>query len=264
MRSGTTLRIISVLAVTGALTLASAPAFASSGTSYTCAGGSIPSGSYSSLTVSGACDVEEGAVISVSGSVTVKAGAMLDAQSAPSSITVGGSVVALPGSFLGLGCQSPADTGNSAHPCTSDPNGASLIWVKGSITATRAAVVMINGLTVGGNVTVAGSRADVKGAGDEEGIPWSIKNNAVAGNVTVTGVRVNWIGLLFNHIARNVALAGIQVVDWHPEAPGMYLVRNAIGSNLSCAGISNLGTPSLANYGNQVTGNATGQCAPVS
>ena len=42
---------------------------ATSGTDYTCTGGVIPSGNYSSLTVTGACQTAQAAVINVSGSI---------------------------------------------------------------------------------------------------------------------------------------------------------------------------------------------------
>ena len=63
---------------------------------YRCTGGdfatgnltSIPSGIYASITVKGACAVAPNAVITVIGNVNVASGAVLDAQSAPSAITV--------------------------------------------------------------------------------------------------------------------------------------------------------------------------------
>ena len=64
---------------------------------YTCTGGdfatgdltSIPSGTYASITVTGACAVAPDAVITVLGDINVAPGAVLDAQSSPSTITVG-------------------------------------------------------------------------------------------------------------------------------------------------------------------------------
>src|SRR5271165_2266631 len=69
---------------------------------YTCHGGdfatgdfvSIPSGTYSSITVTGVCNVAPGAVINVVGDVNVTTGAVFDAQSAASTITVGHNVTA--------------------------------------------------------------------------------------------------------------------------------------------------------------------------
>src|SRR5215813_10123128 len=75
------------------------------GSPYTCAGGDIPSGTYASITVTGFCDVVPDAVINVAGNLNVAAGALFDAQSAPSTISVGHNVTAGAGSLLGLGCQ---------------------------------------------------------------------------------------------------------------------------------------------------------------
>jgi hypothetical protein len=62
----------SVVAVLGTTGIASAaPA---GGSPYTCAGGAIPSGNYSSITVTGFCDVVPDAVINVTGNLNVSAG----------------------------------------------------------------------------------------------------------------------------------------------------------------------------------------------
>src|SRR5690349_7946145 len=113
MEKAIRVRIVGALAVAAALSVAAGPATANAAgpnrpASYTCVGGEIPSGSYASITVTGMCSVAADAVISVVGNVNVAAGAMLDAQSAPSTITVGRNVTAAAGSLLGLGCQPPA------------------------------------------------------------------------------------------------------------------------------------------------------------
>src|SRR3954467_4112994 len=89
------------LAVAGALALSAGPAIAagsSTRTASTCTGGEIASGNYASITVSGACGIQPGAVIKVVGNINVATGAVLDAQSAPSTITVGHDVTAAAGS----------------------------------------------------------------------------------------------------------------------------------------------------------------------
>src|SRR3984957_21250282 len=98
---------------TGLIGTTSIAIAAPSNTAYTCSGGdlasgnfiSIPSGNYASITVTGACNIQPDAVINVAGNINVAPGAALDAQSAPSTITVGGNITAGWGSFLGLGCQ---------------------------------------------------------------------------------------------------------------------------------------------------------------
>lgn len=259
MKTSNRLKVLAIFAVAGALMFSGAPAFAgggggSGGGSYTCTGGDIPSGTYKNVTVSGPCTVAAGAVITISGNVTVNKGAMLDAQSAPATITIGQNVAALPGAFLGLGCQPPAYTGNSAHPCTVNPDGHSTISVGGNITTAGTATVMLNGITIARNVTLIGGGSN---------IPWSIKNNKIGGNVTVIGVSASWFGLLFNVIGKNVTLSHIALNDLDPGAPGVYIVRNQIGQHLICSKLTVLGVPGVTGYGNTISGKALGQCAAI-
>ena len=242
-----------------------AMAAASSTQAYTCTGGDfstgdlvhIPSGDYASITVAGACDVQPNAVISIVGNLNVLAGAVFDAQSVPSTITVGRNVTAAAGSLMGLGCQ-PDRPGKTGHQCA-DPyaDGHSTITVNGNVTATDANTVLLNGITVMRNVTLTG------GGGD---IPWSVKNNVIYGNLTVSEVTADWFGALFNDIRGNATLTNITATDPEDETPPVYIVRNTIGRNLTCTGIG----PALS-FGfypgqvNTVGHNANGQCAsPVS
>jgi hypothetical protein len=257
MEKATRLRILGSLAVAAALALptGSAMAAASGPAPYTCTGGDIPSGSYASITVTGFCSVAPDAVITIVGNLNVAAGAFLDAQSAPSTITVGHNVTAAAGSLLGLGCQPPSYTGNSGHECAVEPDGHSTITVNGNVTATDAAAILLNGIAVKGNATLTG------GGGP---IPWSIKNNTIGGNLTVSGQTTEWLGVLFNSIGKNATLTDIAVTDEHPGAPGVYIVRNTIGRNLTCMGL----TPGVSGgfvpgSVNVVGGNANGQCASL-
>src|SRR3954464_4807540 len=101
--------VVAAIAVTGI-------ASAARGNNLICSGGDfgtgtftpITLGDYSSITVTGACQVQAGAVINVTGNINVAAGAVLDAQSYSSTITVDHNITADAGSFLGLGCQ-PSD-----------------------------------------------------------------------------------------------------------------------------------------------------------
>ena len=252
------LRVLGTLAVAAALALSpgSAPAAnAHQPMPYTCTGGEIPSGTYASIMVTGVCSVPAGAVIKVAGNVNVAAGAVLDAQSAPSTITVGHNVTGRAGSFVGLGCQPPSYTGNSGHECAVEPEGQSTISVRGNITVTDAKAVLLNCVTVNGNVTLLGGGSD---------IPWSIKNNTIRGNLTIAGQKTEWLGVLFNTIKRNAILTHIAVTDVHPGAPGVYIVRNTVGRNLICWGL----TPGVSGgfvpgSVNVVGHKALGQCAAL-
>ena len=240
--------------------LGTAPAYAGGGgggssSSYTCKGGDIPSGTYKNVTISGPCTVAAGSVITITGNVIVNKGAMFDAQSAPATITIAQNVTALPGAFLGLGCQPPSYTGNSAHPCAVDPEGHSSISVGGNITTAGTSTVMLNGITVARNVTLAG--------GNGGPIPWSVKNNKIGGNVTAIGVNAAWFGVLFNEIGKNVVLSHIALDDHDPGAPGVYIVRNKIGQNLICSNLTVLGVAGVTGYGNAISGKTLGQCAGI-
>lgn len=260
MRKPIRFGVLGTAVVAGVLVLSGGPAMAAAPSSqrpmhYTCTGGEIPSGDYSSITVTGACSVPADAVISVVGNLDVRAGAQLDAQSAPSTLTVGRNVTAARGSLLGLGCQPPSYTGNSGHECAEVPDGHSTITVNGNVTAIGAGAVLLNGITVKGNVTLVG------GGGP---IPWSIKNNTIGRNLTVAGQTTDWLGVLFNSIGGNATLVHITVTDVHPDAPGAYVVRNTIGRNLICLGV----TPGVSGgfvpgTVNVVGGHAIGQCASL-
>ena len=258
------LGMLGSVAVAAALTLSTGPAMAATTPGhpdgaqhhkgYVCAGGEIPSGIYDSLTVTGTCAVAADAVIHVEGSVTVRADAVLDAQSAPSTIFVKGNVTAAKGSLLGLGCQ-PDFASKTGHPCTVEPSGHSTITVKGNVTATKASAVLLNGIEVKENVTLIG------GGGP---IPWSIKNNTIGGNLTISGLNTDWLGVLFNTIGRNVTLTNIALSDPDPGAPGVYVVRNTIRDNLVCFGL----TPGVSGgfipgEVNVVGRHAIGQCASL-
>lgn len=253
-------RVMGTLAASGALALAGGPATAAvcrphPPKAYTCTGGAIPSGSYAKITVKGACSVPANARIRVLGSVHVAAGAAFDAQSAPSMITIGRNVIGARGSLVGLGCQPAAYTGNSAHPCTVDVDGHSTIAVYGNVRATGAAAVLLNGIRIHGNVTL-------RGGGSQ--IPWSIKNNRIGGNVSVSGQNTDWLGVLFNKVGKSVTLTDIALSDPDPGAPGVYIVKNTIGWNLSCKrltpGVSGGFVPGSVNV---VGHKATGQCASL-
>ena len=265
------MKIRSVMGLVGAGTVVVAGALALSGgaamaaphssapTAYTCSGGDlatntfvdIPSGNYASITVAGVCDVPDNAVISVVGNINVLAGAVLDAQSAPSTITVGHNVTAAAGSLLGLGCQ--PDGVHAEHACMTDPNGSSVVTVDGNITTTNADTVLLNGITVNGNVTLTG------GGGE---IPWAIKNNTFGKNLTISGVTSDWLGVLWNQIGGNATLTNVTINDPGDPTPTIQIVENTVGRNLNCSGLGpNVAGGFIPGEVNHVGGKATGQCA---
>jgi hypothetical protein len=249
---------LGVVAVVGTLALSGGPAFAAPSNSapYTCTGGAIPSGNYASITVTGACGVQTDAVINVVGNVNVASGAIFDAQSAPSTITIGHNVTAAPGSLLGMGCQPTNTIGMFAGvPCTADPTGHTTITVMGNITATNANTVLLRKVTVGGNVSLSG------GGGD---IPWSIKGNTVGRNITISNVAADWLGVQFNKVGGNVVLTNITALD--PGDPGrsVAVVENTVARNLICTGLEPAVSGGfIPGEVNHVGHQALGQCAAL-
>lgn len=270
-----TLTVAGTLALTGGTALAAPPSSAS--TAYTCSGGEvnfadppsstyapdIPSGTYSSLTIEGLCEPAPNAVITVIGNITVAPGGVLDAQGNPSTITVGHQVIAEPGSFLALGCLPHPPGHFYGHPCGTslvgnpldgiDPATAtSQITVNGNLTADGANTVVLNGITVMGNVALTG------GGGP---IPWAIKLNTIGGNITISGVTPDWVGLVKNTIGGNANLSNITITDPTDPTPTVQITLNTVGKNLNCSGIGPyLSGGALPGEGNLVGGKATGQC----
>jgi hypothetical protein len=248
------LGILGAVAVAAALAFSGGPATAApSSMAYTCTGGDIPSGTYASITVTGVCDVaaDGSAVISIVGNLNVAPGAVFDAQSSPSTITVGHNVTAGAGSLIGLGCQS--NTAHAPHPCMNEPEQASVITVNGNVTATNADTVLLNGITVKGNVTLTG------GGGD---IPWAEKNNTIGGNFTASGITPEWFGLLFSKIGGNASLTNIMSTDPGDEGfAAVSVVVNTIRMNLNCSGLGpRLTGGAVSGEVNIVGGKETGQC----
>jgi hypothetical protein len=274
------LGVLGTLVVAGALALSGGPAMAAvswvSPAAYTCTGGdfatgdltSIPSGTYASITVKGACAVAPDAVITVIGNINVAPGAALDAQSAPSTIRVGHDVTAAQGSLLGLGCLPNPPGHTTGHPCVIEPNGSSDITVKGNVTAWDANTILLNGITVKGNVTLIGSEGTATVDERATAIPWAIKDNTIGGNLIAADMTPLWIGLLDNKVGGNVILFNIHITDGLPPnndpTPTIQVASNTIGRNLICYGLA----PAVAGgfipgQVNVVGGKALGQCAKL-
>ena len=272
MGKGMRLGVLGIVAVAGALALSGGSAMAAvssrTPTAYTCTGGDfqtgtfvpIPSGTYASITVKGACQPAPDAVINVAGNLNVAAGAVLDAQSYPSTITVGHNVTAGSGSLLGLGCLPNPLGHTTGHPCV-DANGnptifSSSITVKGNVTAIDADTVLLNGITVKGNVILIG------GGG---AIPWSIKTNTIGGNLIVSDMTPNWLGVIVNKVGGNVILTNVHITDGLPPnndpMPTIFVASNQVGRNLICWGLGPYVSGGFGTEHNVVGGKAIGQCA---
>ena len=248
----------------GGTSVASARLSTAKPMAYTCSGGdfashnltSIPSGNYASITVTGACAVAPDAVINVVGDVNVAAGAVLDAQSAPSTITVGHNVTAASGSLLGLGCLPNPVGHTTGHPCMVEPNGSSSITVDGSVFTWNADTVLLNGITVDKSVELTG------GGGQ---IPWSIKTNTIGGNLIVRHMTPNWIGVIRNKIGGKALLINIHITDGLPPNndpnPTIFIASNQVGGDLICKRLGPAVSGGFGGEVNVVGHKAIGQCA---
>jgi hypothetical protein len=268
MRKATRVRILGSIAIAAALALPTGSAMAAGAAArvpgYTCSGGdfasgiftTIPSGTYASITVTGVCNIQLHAVINVVGNINVAAGAVLDAQSAPSTITVGHNITAASGSLLGLGCQPTNSIGKFAGvPCALDPTGHTTITVNGNVMATHANTVLLRMVRVHGNVSLGG------GGGD---IPWSIKGNTIGRNLTISNVTADWLGVQFNGIGGNATLTNITATD--PGDPGrtVAVVENTVARNLICFGLApGVSGGFIPGEVNHVGHKALGQCAAL-
>ena len=256
--------VILVAAVTGLIGAAGAASAAPSGSALTCSGGDfasgtftpIGSGNYSSITVTGACQTAPGAMINVTGNINVAPGGVLDAQSFSSTIKVGHNVTAGAGSLLGLGCLPNAPGHQNGHPCVDDP-AQSTITVNGNVSATDSFLVLLNGITVDKNVTLTGG-----GGGDSGFADWAEKDDTIGGNLTISDVTPDWLGLEFSTIAGNVNLSNITAIDPGDEGFGaVSVVVNTVGHNLNCSGLGpRLSGGFIPGEVNTVGHKTTGQC----
>jgi hypothetical protein len=190
-----------------------------------CTGGDIASGTYQNLKVTGACTVPAGAEVTIVHNLEVAPGAMFDAQAAPSTVHIGGNVVARHGSLFGLGC-------TAAHGCESGPPFSNAA-VGGNIRLKYVYDAAINGVEVGGNVTSKGGGA---GFVLDQGqfVPFSVKDDIIHGNLVVKGLKTTWFGVIRSQIDGNVTLKYIK----NDDPDGNEVVHDTIGGNLICRGMS--------------------------
>jgi hypothetical protein len=235
---------------------------------FTCAGTpkapGVLTGTYSSVTVRGLCEVSAGAAY-VQGSVVVSPHGALVAAFARhnSNLTVGGSLTVLKGATLILGCE-------AAHfACVDDPNQksptlSSSSSVAGNLLARDALGVLVHASTIGASVVQSG------GGGGRNCTPSGIfaafkspvysdyEDNFVGGDLSVTGLRSCWFGALRDNVRGSALVAGNKMAD--PDA--MEVHTNRIRGDIACFrnspaiqyGDAAAGTP------NVVRRHAYGQC----
>lgn len=269
-----------VLGLAAVLALAAAPALTATAASaatawngggYTCAGGNIPAGTYTTVTVKGTCYMTDG-LITVLRDLKVGKGALLDAGATlgdpksgtavvPATVDIRGNVFVGKGAVLVLGC-SPNLLGICSGSATFDTIGGNLI-------AKGALADVLHNTDVRGNVTIQGGGGGVTCSpaplwAEDKAIAATqtpqytdIEDSSIGGNYSVTNVSTCWNGTLRDQIRGNTDFSGNTDAD--PD--GMEILNNLIGGNLACFGDSphiQFGDSSAAP--NIVSGNAYGQC----
>jgi len=253
-------RLAALLAAGGVgLVLPLLPVAASAaGGNATCSDGSVAAGRYQSLTVTGFCSVDAGAV-TVTKNLTVARGAALVAAFGGSDLNVGGNLTVGSHAILVLGCE------QEEFPCLNDPNATTSDHVGGNLTANGALMVLAHHNAIAGNVAQSGGGGGVNCSTfplGPSGPPAysTYEDNTIGRNASVTGLRTCWLGFIRNTVARNVNFNDNRTAD--PD--GNEVVTNTVRWNLNCHGNSpavqvgdSEGSP------NTVGRKATGQCVKL-
>lgn len=162
-------------------------------------------GTYNNLVVTGPCTVGE--EVTVNGNVSVKNGGVL--------------------AF-----------GHPNEGCGPDVQATSVI--NGNVVARGALSVKILCSTVNGNVlSTGGGYTAQPDCLINDGINPALKDNIVAGSITVQGWSGCWMGVICNQVGSNVTLRGNTAVAYEPgtiTSDGMEIVTNTISGNLNCRG----------------------------
>lgn len=256
---------------------------AGAASAYVCSGGDIPSGTYSSVSVTGICYLPSGTV-TVQGNLSVAAKALFDALTPagyggsspaplPGIITVGGNVTVGRGAVLFLGCNQRTD-------CPSATTFGQDI-VSGSLTGHGALGVVVHGVTFDGNVSLSGGGggssqlAGGPGSGDCDATtapaPWAsdaaqagspvfsdFEDNSIGRSLSITGMKSCWMGALRNVIAKNLIDRGNKFGD----ADADEVAANTVSGNITCEKNNHavqFGDSDAAP--NVVSGSATGESA---
>jgi len=239
-------------------------------TPFTCDGtvqapGTVGAGTYSSLEVTGVCDISSGAV-HVVGDVVVAPGAALVSAFSTGSLQVGGDLTAGAGSSLVLGC-------DAAHfVCLDDPTSptaTSSTDVAGDLVATDPLGVVIHRSVVAGDLAVEGggggvacspSPSTVFGSlpGDGGVVYSDLEDLTIGQNLRVTGLGSCWLGALRLSVGGSATFADDTFAD--PDADE--ILNNQVAGNLLCTDLSpTIQFGDAGQPGNTVGGYGTGDCA---
>jgi hypothetical protein len=240
------------------------PAGAASG--FTCAGGPIPAGTYSSVTVTGFCAIQ--GHVEIRGGLTIAANSGLDAvgQNCDAFLDVSGGVRVQENGILFLGnSQGTSDQQNNPCPSSNDV-------VRGGLNGVGALAVVVHGTTISGGFSLSGGGGGTS-CENVPGLPFppfsDVEDSHINGGASMSGLSTCWMGFIRNQVNGGVHVNTNTMGD--PDAIEIGL--NSIHGGLACSG--NQLDPSIPGPGgvptnsfdgsppnpNTIRGQATGQCA---
>lgn len=278
------------LAFAAVLGVPGVAAESSTGRGYECTGsngGIIPPGTYRSMRITGVCYMPAGTIV-IRGDLRIAAGALLDAVTPgdpsagnpllPATLLVKGNVSVGAGAVLLLGCS----------PNISCQEAITYDHVKGNLTADGALAVVLHSTAIDGDVSLRGggggnigpsclgsfatnpptpapvpplwaadpSLANGEGPGMPVPVYSDVEDNAIGGDLSITGLHSCWLGTLRNRVGGNATFSHLSMGD--PDA--QEISQNLVGGNLTCR----RNTPAVQ-FGeggspNMVGGRASGEC----
>ncbi len=214
--------LIALVALYGGL----APHAEAAGAPYTCTGGAIPPGTYSSVTVTGSCTIPASAAVIVNGNLTITSNAVLNAITENSKLTVTGSVIVQYHGSFGLGC-SPAAGCSST---TSDSIGRGL-------TADHPLELILHSNTITGGLSMQGGGSGAECDTPSRLVQYSpefstFEDNQIHGGAQIYGYQSCWLGFIRNNVGGTTTITNNTLGD--PDS--MEVVTNTVHGLLACQG----------------------------
>jgi hypothetical protein len=232
---------------------ASAAPLGGGGGAYTCTGGNVPPGTYSSILITGVCYMPAGTIV-VRGNLAVAPGALLDAVTpgdppaspvVPATVLIRGNVFVGKGAVLLFGC--------SPNISCSNPPGISFDRIGGNLTAVGAQGVVVHDASIGGSASLLGGGGGAAAKTCNAQVPstpivadlepWSedpnldqtpvyndFEDTSIGGNLTVTDLTSCWLGSLRDLVRGNETFVGNTMGD--PDA--LEIANNLVSGNMIC------------------------------
>lgn len=232
--------------------------------SMTCAGGSIAPGTYTSLTVTGVCTVDQGSV-KVLHSVEVEENAgLIAAFGNGPQLAVGGRLHVESNAVLVLGCEP------EQFACINDPDQsvgtfASKGTVFGSLVANNPLAVIVHNAFIGHNLRIQGGggglNCDSQSALFGSPAYATVEDTSVAHNLTVRDMRTCWLGVFRTSVGGQFTYHDNRTFD--PD--GNEVNTNVVQGDLICSEDSPAAqVGDSGGFPNTVFGTASGECASLS